>query len=72
LHEGIELALHDCGNLQLEGLDAAGGGDLAGALVTLFLSAEAVDVEFTLGDMGNVVVFEVKDALGVFDYGRCV
>ena len=69
LHESIEFALHDRGNLKLERLDAPRGGDLAGGLVAFFLTAETVDVEFTLGDVGDVVVFEIEDAFSVLDYG---
>jgi hypothetical protein len=35
----------------------------------LVFTAETVDVEFAVCDVGQVVVFEVEDAFGVFDYG---
>ena len=68
LHESIEFALHDRGNLKLERLNAPHGGDLAGGLVTFFLTAETVDVEFTLSDVGDVIIFEIEDEFGVLDY----
>lgn len=65
LHEVVELALHDLLELKLEGLD---GSDV-GATVSLL---EAVDVQGALVDVGNVVILEVHDLLGVLDNGRGV
>ena len=65
LHEVVEAALHDLLELDLDGLD---GTDVAGA-VSL---GQTVDVELTLVDVGNVIVLEVEDLLGVLDDGRGV
>lgn len=62
LHEVVELALHDLLQLQLEGLNAA---HIAAAVALL----ETVDVEGALVDVGNVIVLQVHDLLGVLDNG---
>lgn len=68
LHEMVERTLHDLCQLHLQRLDRSSGAPL-----TIGISlAEAVDVEFSLCDMGNVVVFKVQDALGVLDDGSSV
>ncbi|KAI9172071.1 proteasome regulatory particle subunit Rpt4 [Paramyrothecium foliicola] len=65
LHEVVELALHDLLQLELQGLDGSDVGAAVGLL-------QAVDVEGTLVDVGNVVILEVHDLLGVLDNGRRV
>lgn len=65
LHEVVELALHDLLELQLEGLD----GPHVRAAIRLL---KPVDVERALVDVGDVVVLEVQDLLGVLDDGRGV
>lgn len=62
LHEVVELALHDLLELELEGLD----GPHIGASIGLL---KAVNVEGALVNVGNVVILEVQDLLGVFDNG---
>lgn len=66
LHEVVKRPLHDGGELNLERLDGADGRH--GAVVL----AQAVDVELALGNVRDVVVLEVQDALGVLDDGRRV
>jgi hypothetical protein len=58
----LKRALHYSGELDLESLD---GPDRRDTVV----AAQAVNVEFTLGDVCNVVILKVEDALGVFDNG---
>lgn len=65
LHEVVELALHDLLELELKGLD---GSDVGAAIGLL----EAVDVEGALVNVGNVIILEVHDLLGVLDNGRRV
>lgn len=65
LHEMLESALHDLLQLDLDGLDST---DLAGA-ITL---GEAVNVQLTFMDVGDVIVLEVEHLLGVLDDGRRV
>ena len=65
LHEVIELALHDLLELELEGLD---GADVR---ATIGLP-QAVNVEGSLVNVSDIVVFEVHDLLGVLDDGRGV
>lgn len=65
LHEVVEAALHDLLELDLEGLN---GTDVGGAVILV----QAVDVERALVDVGNVVVLEVQDLLGVLDNGGWV
>jgi hypothetical protein len=62
LHEMVKVALHNGRQLDFEGLNAPDGGDA-------FFAAEAVDVEFAIVDVGDVVVFEEEDSLGVLDDG---
>jgi hypothetical protein len=59
------LALHDLGELDLEVLDSADGRQTV-------VAAKTVDVELTLADVGNVVVFEVEHAAGVLDHSGSV
>jgi hypothetical protein len=61
----VEAALHDLLELDLKGLD---GTDVRRAIVLV----EAVNVEGALVDVGNVVVLEVQDLLGVLDNGGWV
>ena len=65
LHEVVELALHDLLELKLQGLD---GSHVAAAIGLL----ETVDVEGTLVDVGNIVILQVHNLLGVLDDGRWV
>lgn len=65
LHEVVELALHDLLELELKGLDGAN----VAAAIGLF---QAVDVEGTLVDVGNVVILQVHNLLGVLDDSRRV
>lgn len=60
LHEVVELALHDLLELKLKGLNGAHVGAAIGLL-------KAVDVQGSLVDVGNVVILEVHDLLGVLD-----
>jgi len=62
LHEVVEATLHNL--LQLD-LDSLNGANVAGA-VSL---GQTVDVELTLVDVGNVIVLEVENLLGVLDDG---
>ena len=62
LHEVVELSLHDFLEFQLEGLD---GADVRGSVIL----GETVDIEGAIVDVGDVVVFEVQDFLGVLDDG---
>ena len=62
LHEVLELALHNLLKLKLKRLDCADVGTTIG----LF---QAVNVERALVDMGDVVILEVHDLLGVLDDG---
>ena len=67
LHEVVELALHDLRELNLEGFD----GTVLGFRNAAFLvAAETMDMQLTLGDVGNVIVLKVKNTLGVLDYRR--
>ena len=61
-----ELAVHDFGNLNLEGFKAAGGWGLA----TILIMMEAVNVQLALWDVSNVVVFEIENTFGVLNDGR--
>lgn len=61
----VELALHDLLELELQGLD----GTDVGAAVSLL---ETVDVEGALVDVGNVVILQVHNLLGVLDDGSRV
>jgi len=64
LHEVVEATLHDLLQLDLDGLD---GADVAGAVGL----GQTVNVELTLVDVGNVIVLEVENLLGVLnDSGR--
>ena len=65
LHEVVKLALHDLLELDLQGLDSA---NVAGAVGL----GQTVDVELTIVDVGDVVVFEVQHLLGVLDNGGWV
>lgn len=65
LHEVVEAALHDLLELDLKGLN---GTDVRRAIVLV----KAVNVEGALVDVGNVVVLEVQDLLGVLDDGGWV
>lgn len=65
LHEMVKLALHDLLELQLEGLD---GTDVWRAVVL----GEAMDVEGSVVDVGDIVVLEVEHLLGVLDDGGWV
>lgn len=60
LHEVVEGALHDFGELHLEGLDGSHGAETV-------VPSQPVDVKLTLGDVGNIIVLEVEDALGVLN-----
>jgi len=63
LHEVVELALHDLGELEFKGLNRADG-----ALLTVGLAlAQSVDVQLSLSDVGDVIIFEVENTLGVLD-----
>jgi len=62
LHEVIEGTLHDLGQLDLESLDGADGGDT-------IIAAQTMDAEFTVADVGNIIVKEIQDSLGVLDNG---
>jgi hypothetical protein len=59
LHECVEFTLHDGCKLQFERLDCAVSSDLRGALITFLFATEAMNVELSLGDVGDVIVFEV-------------
>jgi hypothetical protein len=59
----VKFSLHDLRELELEGLNRADGALLA---VGLALS-ETVDVQLSVGDVSDVVIFEVENALGVLD-----
>jgi hypothetical protein len=63
LHKGVKLALHDGGDLELESLDGTSGGDLAGGLVSLLFTPDAVDVQFTMGNMSNIIILKVRTRL---------
>jgi hypothetical protein len=65
LHEVVELALHDLLELKLDGLN---GSDIGGAIIL----GESVDVELTIMDVSNIVIFEIENLLGVFDERRSV
>lgn len=65
LHEVVEATLHDLLELDLDGLDST---DIASAVGL----GQTVDVELTLVDVGNVIILEVEDLLGVLDDGRGV
>lgn len=65
LHEVVEAALHDLLQLNLQSLNSA---DIASAIGL----AKTVDVELSLVDVGNVVVLEVENLLGVLDDSRWV
>lgn len=65
LHEVVELALHDLLELELKGLD---GTDIAASIGLL----EAMDVERTFVDVGDVIVLEVHHLLGVLNNGRWI
>ena len=68
LHEVVEFALHDLGELEFEGLNRADG-----TLLTVGLAlAQSVDVQLSFGDMGDVIIFEVENALSVLDKCRSV
>ena len=68
LHEVVELTLHDLRELEFEGLNRADG-----ALLTASLAfAQSVDVQFSISDMGDVIIFEVENTLGVLDDCRSV
>ena len=41
-----------------------------GKSTTLLVAAETMDMQLTLGDVGNVIVLKVKNTLGVLDYRR--
>lgn len=75
LHKVVVLALHDFGELDLEGLDSSDGREAV-------VSAKTVDVEFytsahptrlrygqltSLGNVRNVVILQVKHPLGVLN-----
>lgn len=61
----VELALHDLLKLELKSLD---GADVRATIGLL----ETVNVQGTLVNVGNVVILEVHDLLGVLDNGRRV
>ena len=65
LHEVIERSLHDLSQLNLQGLDRADGGDA-------IVATKAVDAELTLADVGNIIIEEVQDRLGVLDNRRWI
>jgi hypothetical protein len=72
LHEVVELALHDLGNLHLKRLDRARGRNRGSASLALLATAETVNVQLAVRDVCDVVVFEVQDALGVLDDGGSI
>lgn len=61
----VKLTLHDLVELHLQGLDGSGGG---GVLV----SSHSVDVQLTIVDVGNIVILQEEDLLGVLDHGSGV
>ena len=67
LHKVVELALHDLCELKLQGLDASSSGGLGRGDIALLCAAEPVDVQFSLGNMGNIVIFQIEDTLSVLD-----
>lgn len=62
LHEVIELALHNFLKLKLQSLD---GTDRGGSISL----ASTVDIQLALMNVGNVVILQVKDLLGVLNDG---
>ena len=64
----VELALHDLGDLELERLDRA----LGGLRLPVLVAPLPVDVQLALGDVRNVVVLEVENALRVLDDGSSI
>ena len=64
----VKFALHDFRELEFESLNRADGALLAVGLAL----AQSVDVQLSFSDMGNVIIFEVENALGVLDNCRSV
>ena len=62
LHEVVELALHNLLKLELKRLDCTNVGTTIGLFQT-------VNVERALVDVGDIVILEVHDLLGVLDDG---
>lgn len=60
LHKVVILPLHNLRELDLERLDSP---DRRKTVVP----SQSVDVEFSFGDMSNIVIFEVQDSFGVLD-----
>lgn len=71
LHKVVELALHDGGDFEFESLDGPRGGEL-GRRRGAGLRADTMDVQFTVGYVGDVVIFEIEDSLSVLDNGSSV
>ena len=61
LHEMGELALHDFGYLDLERFEAASGGGL------FAVTTEAVNMELSICDVSNVIVFKIENTFGVLN-----
>ncbi len=72
LHECVKFALHNGSDLEFESLDSSGGGNLAWRLAALLFAPIAMDVQFTLGNVGNVIILKIKNALGVLDNGSSI
>ena len=62
LHEVVKFALHNFLKLELERLD---GSDVGSSIVL----GDTVNVQSAIVNVGDVVVLEVQDLLGVFDDG---
>ena len=63
LHKVVKLALHDLRELEFEGLDRTDG-----TLLTVGLAfAQSMDVQLSLSDVGDVIIFEVENTFGMLD-----
>ena len=74
LHKVVKFPLHDLRQFQLECLDRSVLFCSAPARTrtTLCVGSQTVNVQFSLGNVGDVVVLEIQHALGVLDDGSGV
>lgn len=63
LHEVVEATLHDLLQFQLNGLNSA---DVGGSIVLV----QTMNVQLAFVNVGNVIIFEIENLLGVLDDRR--
>jgi hypothetical protein len=67
LHECVKFALHDGRHFKFKRLDVSDSSGLARSLLALAFAPQTVNMKFAIGDVCNIIVFEIKDALCVLN-----